>query len=250
MADEIKEGSLALKTTDFLSKENPRSLYNLVPTHVQEKFDIVPSKYLVMDERDLKKIVKPSATLNSLRFKFWQEYNRAQNMDENMRMGEVYRGICTQVFFNHCVLRSPTMASWLLTPPKTDMRLMEESLNFGVDRIREILELPLHDAKGKVNSAVANLILKAFALLDARVKGTPIQQHHIRSLSVTASANELNKRIEDLSMDEIEKKLKKLRDVDEIDMMPLEQRPTDQEFKAREIEVMSENKTKAKDKIF
>ena len=65
---------------------------------------------------------------------------------------------------------------------------MEEALAYGIERLREILELPMFDKKGRVDGKAAELILKTVALLDQRVKGSVVQRAEVRSLNVNMNS--------------------------------------------------------------
>lgn len=209
---------------------NPRSVINLVPDTLAEVIRRIPSDLLELSEEALKDRYRPSQVFNQIRLSFWKEYDRVQMHGLNqMVMSNVYAGVCTHQYFYQKVVRSREAMCWILCPPTDYMLLMEESLMFGIDRLREILELPLYEdiyAKGddgelevvgkKINTSVGNLILKTVALLDNRVKGAVVQRLETKSLNmnVEASAKDAKsmlKVLETQNMEELNKRLTDLR---------------------------------------
>jgi hypothetical protein len=63
--------------------------------------------------------------------------------------------------------------AWLLTVPTGYIIKAEESLEFGLEQLRDILEVP-HMRGMVVDTKLGELKLKIVAMLDTRVKGAPI----------------------------------------------------------------------------
>jgi hypothetical protein len=77
-----------------------------------------------------------------------------------------------------------------------------------MSRIREILDLPLRDEDGKVNPKVGELILKAAAFLDLRTHGGFLQKSVHAEVGI--GLNSVKKLADELSLEEIDKKIKEL----------------------------------------
>jgi hypothetical protein len=205
--EQIKEHRMTL-----LDPEDPRSMVNLVPPDVSEAMHRVPIEYFTMSEVDLKKLSRPTQVISRIRLSWWNEYNRAQEMLTHMEMVSVYAGVCHPSYFYAGILKNPRYLAWILCPPTSYLVAMEEALYFGVERLREILELPLYDEKGRANPAVGNLVLKTVALLDLRVKGAVTQKHEHKSvaLNINTAARDVTNALSGASMDEINHKLSML----------------------------------------
>jgi len=225
---------------DYLDKKNPRSLYNIAPAALQKALDRVSKHFFEKSESELYEEVKPDRVLNLLRFRFWEEYNNAQDKGRMINLDKISTGICTLPYLYNRVFRSPIMVAWLLTPPAEYQNLAKEALETGLFRLREILEMPLYDKKGNPNTSVANLMLKAIHMLDLRVHGSPTQRHEIKSLSVhTKAGGDVARLVEDANMDEVEKQLMQLRSTEEKVELLNESRPKYEKFKSRAIDIES-----------
>ena len=194
---------------EIFNKENPKSVYNLVSPSLRRKLFEDEKRwnglkdYLEMDEWDLRTVVKPTPLVNRLRLSFWNEYYKAVDENRNMRMGAIYRGVCSSEKFNKLVWNNGAM-SWMLTPPVDTVLAMKETLDYGMDRLREILSLPLYKTEsvkiGKdefedrevVDDKVAALILKAVAMLDLRLHGSYVQVQKVEQKTINLNKNITN----------------------------------------------------------
>ena len=171
-----------VRVTDFLDPENPRSMVNITIPILQEACQHTSVRFnLKKDEFYLAKMVKPTPTVNRLRLSFWKEYERAQNFNENMISENIWRGVCSEEQFLR-LASQVKVQSWILYPVVDYDVAVEEALNYGIGRIREIFDFPLYETKviktgedHKIvevpNTKVADLMLKAVKMLDDRVKG-------------------------------------------------------------------------------
>lgn len=88
----------------------------------------------------------------------------------------------------------------------------------GHQRWREILDLEIVDREtGKINNKALDAIIKVTTVLDMRSRGMFTQRSEIRSLNfnVEADGRKMGAQLTQLSMDELDKKLKKLEGVRE-----------------------------------
>lgn len=219
---------------DLLNKDNERSFYNRVSKRFQEAMDTIPKEYLVMDESELAEEIRPNQTMNCLRFRIWEEYNKAQDSNQSIRVYEICKGICTTNYFYAAVLRNKKVLAYMLIPPKDYETAAEEALMLGVNQIRKILMFPLWDDKGKPNTKVAALQLNVMKMLDARIKGAPTQRIEQKTLQANVDVAQLS---EELTMKDIEARLRKLRGDEEKQELLDQRRPKFEEFKSREIEL-------------
>ena len=154
----------------------------------------------------------PSPTDNRLRLAFWVEYDRAQALAESMKMQNIFAGIATSGLFYNQYIRSPSRVAWLLTPPVSYVVKTAEALDFGLDRLRDILEREPVDAKGKFDVRLAELQAKITWMLEQRVKGavvTKIEQKTF-GLNVHTSDKAVAQMAMGDTMESLEKRLKDL----------------------------------------
>lgn len=241
---------------DYLQKDNPRSIYSLAPPKLKEAMNRVHQEYLEMSPAQLDKEVRGKSksiprALNCLRFRLWDRFGEALDQKEvkQLTINAVVSGICSRQYFDSAVLRNPLITAWLVTPPVSYEEAAREALDLGVTRLREVLEFPLWDDRGRPDVKVAKLHLEVTKMLDARVKGSPTQHHSItqKNLNVNTSAKEVKEILENESMEELEKKLKMLRSEEEKHFIQESKRPKLDEFKSRAIEVESTPLTNRKD---
>ena len=67
---------------------------------------------------------------------------------------------------------------------------MEETLAYSAEQLREILDLPIKDADGKVNLPLANLKAKIHMMIDMRLNGAPTQRVEQKSLSINVNRSD------------------------------------------------------------
>jgi hypothetical protein len=205
---------------DLFERMNPRSLINLLPDGVQS--DLIEAtrakpELFTMDERTLflhlrAQAIQPTPTDNRLRLSFWVEYDRAQFEVTKMNMTPIYAGVCVRQYFYSTYLKNAWKVAWLLCPPTNYVKKLEEALDFGIDRMRDILEMSPMDERGKPNVKLMELQTKITIALDQRAKGSYTQR--IEQKSVNLQIGTSDKAVAQAaltgSMDEIQKRMKEL----------------------------------------
>lgn len=165
----------------FWDRENPLSVINLVPDPLRLQIDhlskSVHAELLTLTETDLYRALQrlnqqPNPTDNRLRIKFWIEYDRCHDSgDGKMIVTNITGRVCSrELFYKHYITNPPRLA-WMLCPPASWQARAEEALNFGVDQLRLLLDLP-EDKVTKFSLAASNLRLKIVQGLDDLVHGT------------------------------------------------------------------------------
>ncbi len=196
---------------------DPRSIINLVTLDLARAIGNIPTDLLAMSEEMLKqefkaRDYKPSITENRLRHAFWREYNIVQaTRRKTIRMGQVLAGCCHANFFRKHIMSDPHKLAWILCPPSEYMKSLEEALMFGIDQLRDILEMPLTDPMGIVDSKLAATKLEIVRMIDMRVKGAVIQK--TQNLHATVPASQLAPPDESAS-ESLEKINERLRDLE------------------------------------
>ncbi len=126
-----------------------------------------------------------------------------------MIIENVYAGICTTEYFHQSLITSNEMIAWMLIPPQSYQALLNEGWDAGFDRMREILDLPLHDSMGKLSIATANLVHKVWMSLDQRKHGAVVQRN--MNVNLTGSdAKEVAQAMEQSSMEALDYRLKEI----------------------------------------
>lgn len=157
-------------------------------------------KFLDMDEIELRNHIKLDPQLNRIRLSFWNEYYKSVDGKRKMQVGRVIGGICSVDKF-HRLLWNDAKVAWILTPPADTVVALRETLAFGLDRIREILSLPLYKTESVkvgrdefedrevVDEKTANLMLKAVAMVDLRLHGSYVQVQKVEQKTVNYNQN-------------------------------------------------------------
>lgn len=187
------------KSLDIIIWEDtePRSVLNLVPSEVREKFlkarSTMPDLF-EMDEvtlgRELKKFrMAPTAIDNRIRLKFWLEYDQCQfEQNPSMNMSKVIMGLMSREGFYKNYLSMYTRVAWLLCPPTNYTVKTTEALEFGLEQMRDILEMDCGEGK-KFNASLAKLKFEIVKMLDQRVHGSVLQKTMNLQVNTRASAN-------------------------------------------------------------
>jgi hypothetical protein len=181
---------------DPFDESNPRSLCNMVPRKVREAIlnPELPRHYLQMPESQflihLEKYLEPRDY--RIRLAFWDEYNAAITEDRVMRIDQFVVKVTNIAYFYRIFLANKYKVIFLLQPPGSYKINMRELLHFGLNRMREIISLPLLDKKGQPNVHLIREMIKIFALADARVQGAVKQTIDInqKSLNVDMTLKE------------------------------------------------------------
>jgi len=197
---------------------NPRSIGNLLPPSVAKKLQ---DGYLLrpdlhgLNDREVYKTLKtegrtPTPHDNRTRLKFWLEYDEAQFDMRKMSVNRIIAGIMTYEHFMSSYMSKPEKASWILCMPASYSAVATEALHFGMDKLRDILEMDDTDAKGRPNVKLLELKTKIIAMLDVRVNGAITQKIEQKTLSVHVNSDErqVKKTLQNLSMDELKARLK------------------------------------------
>lgn len=193
--------------------DNPHSALNLTascPTvHAAIKRVMIEAPHLLtLDEGTFKDKYHFSMTISRIRFSFWAEYENAVTRNRPMFLSQIIGGICTEYFFKNDVLKSNEKVGFILCPPSNYVVQMKEALQAGAETVRKMLSAKVVDDEGYLIPKAAEVVLKAFALLDMRVKGAVVQRVDQRTLSfnVNSTAGQNVLPIPN-NMDDLEKEL-------------------------------------------
>ena len=200
--------------TDAFDRTSDDALINLVPPPVASAMMDAHKKaphLFGMDERDLFQKLRsegltPSPTSNRMRLAFWMEVDRCRSEGCSFETSRVYGGICSKQFFYGIYLSSAASVAWLLTPVIDYETKMREALDFGMDRMRAILE-----KDPGTNIKLMELQAKLVTMFDLRLKGGHTQRTESKTLNITVSDKKAAHTVEDMSIEKLEKKIRELK---------------------------------------
>lgn len=190
-----------------LEVDESRNVINLVPPNVRMRILDAMEKapnYFNKSEMELWNIVRPSDTADGIRIAFWHEYNRVQDAGKNqMIMHNVYGGFMHSPNFYKDFLPKAANIAWMLNIPTHYLMSLEAHLQHGKNTLGKIIRVNLFEKDGSLKIKEAQIFLKAYEMLDNRVKGSVVQRIESKSahLNVTQrlDADEIKKEIEALT---------------------------------------------------
>lgn len=187
--------ALEVVESSVLNPHQESSLLNVAPLKVVPLIMRVKEslpEIAVASEEWLRKYIKPDERDERLRLSFWDEYNlvTAGTYKRRMRLDSILSGICNENTWSKCYANNDRKLLWILTPPKSYVQSMNYILHLGTERLSEIMSLPIKQEDGSVDHKAASLILKAFEMVDMRVKGGILQKMQVeqKNLNVHVSA--------------------------------------------------------------
>lgn len=169
-----------------------------------------------------------TVVLQRLRVALWQEFERAIHNNRLIKISQVYAGTCSESTF-YSLISSPEKLAYILCAPADYIVMLKEAHNAGLEKLREIFSAKMMDEDGWLNHKAADMVIKAFALLDARLKGAVIQRVDQRVLNATVPSNQVAGALGMPSdMDVLEIELQKARkEIERYTRIPLHPRSQD-----------------------
>lgn len=203
MAKHKKELEVPAEIADqevvLLDEADPRSLINMVPQHFKDAILNIAKnypEYLTLPEYDLKKLLEPDDTDDEIRVAFWHEYVRAQDAGNKIRLITAFSNFCSDHYFYHKMITNPKKVAWIICRPAHYMMSLEASLDNGRRSIKKIMAMKIFDDNGNIKPKEAGIFLKAYEMLDNRVRGSVIQR--IEQKSVHYRADDADKASDEL----------------------------------------------------
>jgi hypothetical protein len=173
----------------FYEEENPRCVVNMLPDTVKAACKAISPELLSLSLTEIRKRADPSDLDEQMRLAFWDEYFIATDNDRFMRMDAVYSRICSREYFYRYFIREEVRLAYMLRPPEEYILKVRALLDMGLNRFSEILNLPLRDLEGKVDSKLIGQIVHIVTLLDNRVRGAVPQKVYIEGRQVNMNMN-------------------------------------------------------------
>lgn len=168
----------------------------IVETHLKRNPDLFGMSELVLTNRMKTAGFQVSSTENLLRNKFWLEYDHAiSGSFPKIRLAEVIRGVCSFKFFRETLLANQYMVAFLMLPPMNFKTKQEETLLYGLDRLRAILDMPTQKLNGDIDMNVVKAQMGVYQILERRLQGEVVQKTqniHAMLPLAPASASEVD----------------------------------------------------------
>lgn len=191
MENTAPTGSLwAYREVTVFDRKNPRSVVNLLPVKMKQYVENLEAKWFTCSAKQLEAWCQPTEVEERLRITFWHEYGMAQDENRNINMKNVISPVCTREYFYRVVARNQSKLAYVMNPPSEYQIQVEEMLNLGLRKLREVLQLPLKEkSTGKPDHKLINELIKITMFLDNRVKGAVTQRLQITQQSLNLNAN-------------------------------------------------------------
>lgn len=232
---------------------NPTSLYSLMPVWLKPYCDNLTDEDFAKTDVELSEELFADDTIPEmpyrLRIAFWDEYDRVIRYGEPMMLlDNVYNGICHLTRFRK-EIGNPKYFAWLLKPPTGYTLLLKEMSQLALQRQLEVMRLPITDSKGRPNVKLIEAQHKIFQHLDTRLKGAVVQKIEQKNLNVSIDGNTKSLApARQLTLDEVNKELERLRKVSESLSAPVNAALDPQKMitgETMDAEVIRENPTEA-----
>lgn len=173
----------------LFNPENPLSLTCMLPKDYPEVWmDLLtkePHVIPLLDDEDglLKELANnhsywPTVTDHRVRFAMWNEYENALLEGRKMIPANIHNLALRPDYFRALFLKDYKRAAFLLTKPAAYQAAMKETLLHGMKRLREILDKPDVDSKGRPDTKMLALKVKIVSMIDMRLHGAYTQKIH------------------------------------------------------------------------
>lgn len=186
---------------DPFDETNPRALINLVGSRIREGINAIPPSYFEMEEAPLRRLAYPPSPddppgtrtivpswARKCRIAFWEEYDKCQrNNEECMDSSAIYAEHCHRGEFYNKLVAHPARLALLLRPSAPYRLLLAELHELGLERMREVLDLPVTSDNGAPNVKLIDMQQRIFEHIDMRKKGAIIQRIDQRTLSLSGT---------------------------------------------------------------
>ena len=149
-----------------------------VPELIRQSLSKIPTEAWTPDDLTYLKKYSIDRITSVLRYSFWAEYNRAQEEARPMLDVNIYSGVCAKSTYYQRI-KAGKNVGYMIRPPTNYIRSLEEILDIGIGKLREIMTAPVMNAKGTMNTAAAKIMLQAFQLVDQRLKGAVAIKHEV-----------------------------------------------------------------------
>ena len=128
-----------------------------------------------------------------VRERFWVIFDAFENTRAYMSVKNLSRNLCSSAEMDKA-LGDPEFCAYIMHPTITYADRLNKSLNKGLDRIQDILEMDLVKENGDPSAPAINAVFRAVKFLDDRVKGKPGSRIEIvkKSLNVNMDRQQMD----------------------------------------------------------
>lgn len=216
-----------ISATRVWVEEDQFSVIRMVPPKFAERLLALPDELKVCEEGTIRSVMrkvgcKLTPLDTQLRLAFWLEYERCvQRQEKKINLCNVYAGICVEEYFYQHYLSNQYRLAFMLCPPQSYSVKMQEMMELGLARLREIMTMDMIDEKtGKVDTRIAKLVMQAAVLVDLRVKGAVAQRIEtvnksaVLHVDLMKNREDLDNRLQQNSMELLDAKLKQMEETE------------------------------------
>lgn len=185
-------------------------IYPLLPDMIQKIVNKIPEGYLNKTEDQFLKIYEPNKYDRHLRINLWSEFRDVVTESRGIiSFSRVYGPIMSKHQFDTYVLTNLKRVAWMLIPPLNYEIQMENLLDLSMQRMEEILRLPIYKKETKkdgktvevLDTKVLGVITNVALKMREAVKGTPVSRNiniNAETRQLPSNATEIDKRIQEL----------------------------------------------------
>lgn len=195
--------------------KGPRGILDLTTSIPRLKTQILllikdNPELLELEEREFKTKHPEMMTLALLRLRksFWIEFENAYQHNRKMHVLPIYSGIVNENTW-YRIVSTPVKLAFVICPPVDYITMLKEAHDAGLNAIREILAAKVLDDDGYLIPKAAEAVIKAYALIDLRLKGAVVQRIDQRTINYNQNVNQnlVGESPAPFTMDEINKQL-------------------------------------------
>lgn len=200
-------------------RDNPDAVISICPEEMEPMIAAALEKYghwYSYDEKQIRQKAEVDDRDERLRLAFWDEYSSATAQRRRMVMRNIVTVLVSaSVWYNFYAKRLDKVA-WMIYPPRNYSQALKNILDKGLDRLHEIMMLPILKPNGTPDVQTISQIIKVFQLVDARVKGAVVQRLQIQQQSVNLNADVTTQQLGDIAsmslpqLEEMERKLARI----------------------------------------
>ena len=179
-------------SNSIFDEDDPNSVINLLPpTNFKEavlKLKETNGHKFFDSDRTLTKWAEPTEWDMRLRLSFWDEFYFAQRNGTKMNVERACRGVVDKSYITR-IIAQPKKLVYILTHPESYTSSLRLIHRRSLQRMKEIIELPMTNKKGEPIPSVINAIIKVTEMADVRLKGAVPQRMQIDSRTMSVNVD-------------------------------------------------------------
>jgi hypothetical protein len=197
-------------SSDIFDYDNPIAIINMVPSLMRTRMENAREICENEDEVSLKPNPRMHKKDEEIRYAFWNEYLASLREKRRMQVIKIHHGIMSCRGF-YMLIDNPRRTAYMLTPPRKWETTMDVTLDKGLDRIIEIMELPIKktiERNGKevevIDHDTVKSIITCYKMLHEQRRGANVN----RNININVDSKQEPAR----ETKDIEKELKEVED--------------------------------------